>query len=448
MTGFYHVQVVSGPDGRPRQALPLVSFPRAPAVAGLMTHAVAEGNRIMVRELQEGRSQLQPCPTDRTTAVAAVRGGDPTILRYLAARGLLKQQPAACTEAAASNKMAVLRQLREWQVPWNAETATAAAGTGNLAMLQWITGQESAPKLKSGACKAAAAGGHFHVLQWLRARTPPAPWGADALAAAARDGHLVMVRWMLQRGCPRSSDAVLAAAAAGSLPMLQALRNTHQPCKLHPTAMKLAAQNAHQETMRELQAQDCPVDWHNATLACLENTPAPDQADASQAAAHLQALEMLLRWWPHAQLDTGRADCTFCTVAAERGLVHQLSALRSHGFQWDAGTFERGSRCGHRPTILFMCDEDGGEPFPRRVIHQDAEFQEVFLMADAGWDPSPGLRGPVKFRRQDCVRVLHGGYRSLSRAILADPAHKTCLGSLPPDLFRNITRRTHMAGPT
>ncbi|KXZ49086.1 hypothetical protein GPECTOR_23g19 [Gonium pectorale] len=83
-----------------------------------------------------------------------------------------------------------------------------AAGTGHVAMCQWIWHDSRSPvKGDYVACRSdealesAARGGHQHVCEWLLAvdRDTSQHWISKAISAAASNGHLELAKWLLQQ---------------------------------------------------------------------------------------------------------------------------------------------------------------------------------------------------------------------------------------------------------
>jgi hypothetical protein len=91
-----------------------------------------------------------------------------------------------------------------------AEMCAAAAGGGQLAVLQWLWAEGC--EWDEGTCGAAAEGGHLVVLQWARANG--CEWGEETCSAAAEGGHLAVLQWARANGCTwRQADCLLMARA-------------------------------------------------------------------------------------------------------------------------------------------------------------------------------------------------------------------------------------------
>ena len=151
--------------------------------------------------------------------------------------------------AAGLGEVAAVCWFRAHGYGWNSAAVHAAAGAGQLGMLQFLRGcVVECPELAWGpiTTAAAAAGGHLSVLQWLIYQG--CPWCCTCAYLAAFFGHLHILKWLEsewgewsdpayahlpchRRYCPALHGAhnqgVCAAAAVGG--HLEVLRWARQP---------------------------------------------------------------------------------------------------------------------------------------------------------------------------------------------------------------------------
>ncbi len=103
-----------------------------------------------------------------------------------------------CALAAKGGHLTVLKWARQQKCPWSEITCAQAAGGGHLAVLKWA--RKNRCPWDSWTCSAAARGGHLAVLQW--ARRHRCPWDALTCLGAAHGGHLDVLQWAVEHGCP------------------------------------------------------------------------------------------------------------------------------------------------------------------------------------------------------------------------------------------------------
>lgn len=75
-------------------------------------------------------------------------------------------KPQTCSEAAWSNDLSSLKELRKKGCFWDREVTAAAASLGHLEMLTWAW--ENGCPIDNYASRYAANYGHVHILQWLK----------------------------------------------------------------------------------------------------------------------------------------------------------------------------------------------------------------------------------------------------------------------------------------
>ncbi len=71
---------------------------------------------------------------------------------------------------------------------WGKGVTAAAAGSGNLELLQWLRANGCA--WGDTTCATAAQHGHLHILKWARVNGCEWSWQTCAAAAEARDAEM------------------------------------------------------------------------------------------------------------------------------------------------------------------------------------------------------------------------------------------------------------------
>ena len=85
----------------------------------------------------------------------------------------------ACARAASERSSRVLKYLREEvKAPWDSRTATWAAESGHLHILEYLV--ERKYDKYTNACEYAAMNGHLDCLKYLH-ETAKAPWDSEAV---------------------------------------------------------------------------------------------------------------------------------------------------------------------------------------------------------------------------------------------------------------------------
>jgi hypothetical protein len=78
------------------------------------------------------------------------------------------------------------------------DACSLAAFTGHLEVLKWL--HRTGRSWKSATCDAAAVGGHLEMLIWLH--NAGCPWDSLTCVAAAKGGPLEVLKWLHNAGCP------------------------------------------------------------------------------------------------------------------------------------------------------------------------------------------------------------------------------------------------------
>lgn len=109
------------------------------------------------------------------------------------ATSMYKQWHLAAARAACGDLQG-LQWLHSSGCAWDVRVCSAAAHSGNLALLQWARQQDPPCSWNKSTCSAAAAGGQLAVLQWVRQQCPPCPWDEECCSSAAKAGHLGLLQ--------------------------------------------------------------------------------------------------------------------------------------------------------------------------------------------------------------------------------------------------------------
>lgn len=110
------------------------------------------------------------------------------------ATSMYKQWHLAAARAACGDLQG-LQWLHSSGCAWDVRVCSAAAHSGDLALLQWARQQSPPCAWNKSTCSAAAAGGQLAVLQWVRQQRPPCPWDEECCSSAAKAGHLSLLQW-------------------------------------------------------------------------------------------------------------------------------------------------------------------------------------------------------------------------------------------------------------
>ncbi|KAF8062660.1 HET-E1 [Scenedesmus sp. PABB004] len=157
----------------------------------------------------------------RRLAGARAACGDVPGLAWLRGAGC-EIDSDVCSAAAGHGQLAVLEWARGEGLDLRFVCCTAARA-GHLTVLEWARGKRLSLR---DVCSSAAEGGQMAVLRWARAQTPPLPWGGDVCTIAAQHSDLEMLRWLRaqDKPAPWDEDTCWAAAHSGQLEALRWLR--------------------------------------------------------------------------------------------------------------------------------------------------------------------------------------------------------------------------------
>ena len=114
-------------------------------------------------------------------------------------RGRVMDQAWFCEQVAATNKLELLKWLREViHCEWDEKTITMAAVKGNLEMLRYCFSNDC-PCDKKESCEQAAAEGHLDCLRFLFDKVQPSrETEEEAAVQAACGGHVDILKYFVE----------------------------------------------------------------------------------------------------------------------------------------------------------------------------------------------------------------------------------------------------------
>ena len=271
--------------------------------------------------------RTQGAALDSTTLYNAALTGSFPLTEYLLQNGCNSMSLQICEVAAEfHDDTKLLELLRQYNVPWDESTCTAAAKNGNINSLKYIRAQ---------GC----------------------PWDRETLYYAVLNGHIDVVEYCLKNGCPVRKDICSKAMyhsekdCVRALEVLKLLRKFSLPWDKE--TCENAAKCGNLEALKWARSVGCP--WDSCTMYyavqskdttlikyCIDNCPRDDMpGDVCSNAiishslnGHTEDVSIsilkLLR-------DGGfRIDEETCAIAAEgMGSFNVLRWLRYHGYPWD-----------------------------------------------------------------------------------------------------------------
>ena len=135
--------------------------------------------------------------------------------------GRVKDQAWFCAEVALTNKLELLKWVREVKkCEWDERTINFASYVGNLEMLKYCFAN-GCPYDETTACRVAAGKGHIDCLRFLFAKVKP--WREteqDAAQAAAQEGQLDILKYFVEErkiSDAMKTECVLYSVFAGHL---------------------------------------------------------------------------------------------------------------------------------------------------------------------------------------------------------------------------------------
>ena len=172
-------------------------------------------------------------------------------------KGLVMDQARFCCRVAATNKLELLKWIREEKkCEWDARTTRAASCQGNLEMIKYCVANEC--PMAECACAWAALNGHLECLKYLHEEVG-APWDHQTATHAALNGHLHILEYLVERKYDEFvAPTCFFAAGRGDLDCLKFLYETAK-APWNSYAVQQAYYNNHSECLQYLLDNDCPL---------------------------------------------------------------------------------------------------------------------------------------------------------------------------------------------
>jgi len=176
-------------------------------------------------------------------------------------RDYLKDETNFCLEVALTNKLELLKWIREEKkCEWDWRTINEAAHKGNLEMVKYCVANKC--PVYERACGCAALEGHLEILKYLHEEVK-APWDFRTADWAAENGHLHILEYLVERKYDQFDvSACTRAAMNGHLDCLKYLRETAK-APWDDWSVYFAHKNNHPECVQYLLDNNCPLprDW-------------------------------------------------------------------------------------------------------------------------------------------------------------------------------------------
>ena len=236
-----------------------------------------------------------------------------------------KYEPYFCWEVAKTNKLELLKWIREEkQCEWDYVPINRAAQKGNLEMVKYCVANEC--HINELACVCAASEGHLECLKYLHEEAK-APWGSGTASGAAENGHLHILEYLVERKYDQYYEFACASAATNG--HLEVLKYLHEEAK-------------------------APWDSWTASWAA-EN-------------GHLHILEYLV------ERKYDQFDTLACWLAAENGHLDCLKYLRETAkAPWNSQAVRKAHENNHTECVQYLLDNDC--PLPPGWRYEDGELR-------------------------------------------------------------------------
>jgi hypothetical protein len=171
--------------------------------------------------------------------------------------GLVINQPWFCVSVARTNKLELLKWIREEKkCGWSPSTIGAAAQRGNLDMIKYCVANGC--PFTTDACAHAAANGQLECLKYLHEQVK-APWDSYTAVLAGFSGHLHILEYLDERKYDEYvEEACEYAAEKGHLDCLKFLRETAK-APWNSKAVQIAHLKNQPECLQYLLDNDCPL---------------------------------------------------------------------------------------------------------------------------------------------------------------------------------------------
>ena len=183
----------------------------------------------------------------------------------------LKDERDFCTKVAETNKLELLKWIREEKkCKWDGWTMSSAASQGNLEMIKYCVANEC--PVDERACTCAARNGHLEVLKYLREEVK-APVNGKVIKIAACHGDLELIRYLVENKCAGWENGYLDALdTIAKHGHFQCLKYLHEEVKLplNGRMIDFAASRGHLEMIRYLVGKKCEG-WEDGCLDALSS---------------------------------------------------------------------------------------------------------------------------------------------------------------------------------
>jgi len=296
---------------------------------------------------------------------------------------------AAPAYAAAQGRLDVLQWMVAHGMPLSSNTASEAARSGHIHILEWLRAFHCTMLSKSDMSPAAAAGQRMDVLEWLDAHRYPidqgtlrvaasvgnveiakwaltkgCSWDLDVPSAAACNGHTDFLRWAQLSGCPWDGRPFAVAAAYGQLDTFMWI--ACQTRSLNASVCRDASKGGYLDLLKHAIMVGCHVNQDSCRVAALYGHTATVQwliteghchvsVDVASAAASSGRMDMLE--WLHAR--GCPLDSRVIYHAAHQGRVDMGRWAYARGCPWDSWTIANAVFEGHIDFIRWAIDEAG-----------------------------------------------------------------------------------------
>ena len=318
------------------------------------------------------------------TAHAIGLGGSPEVLKWWQDENPDWNHPALSAGAARNGNISLLRVAT---ATWDHGTTEAAASSGRLRTLRWLTNRpfQPCPLNIIGAARTSAFRGHVNILEWLFQRAMGTDSFSDTrlgylVVDAAYMGHLNVAKWAAKIYMERHSSMDSFPWQEGTI------------C----TACRGRA-----DYFLWCMEHGCPMldgaFWEAVTVG---NTP------ILNILAGLPSCP-----WPR--------DTSTCWLAAKDGHLEWLQCAHDNGYPWDQQTCWIAAKNGHLHCLQYA--HETGCPWNQQTCHDAArhdQFECLIYALENGcpWDPHEILRAAATSNNLDLVVYVHSkGGRFSSR---------------------------------